>query len=112
MNSFNHYAYGAVLAWIYKSAAGISADPKAPGFKNIIMAPNPDLRLGFVKAEYKSAAGLIKSHWRYECTQMDWGMKWVWDFTIPEGATADVTLPGETASKRYTAGSYHVVRQL
>ncbi|MBR0240958.1 MAG: glycosyl hydrolase family 18, partial [Kiritimatiellae bacterium] len=106
MNSFNHYAYGAVLAWIYKSAAGISADPKAPGFKNVVMAPNPDKRVGFVKAEYKSAAGLIKSHWRYE------GDTWVWDFTVPEGATADVTLPGETASKRYTAGSYHVVRQL
>ena len=112
MNSFNHYAYGAVLAWIYKSAAGIAADPKAPGFKNIIMAPKPDTRIGFVKAEYKSPAGLIKSHWRYESTQMDWGMKWVWDFTIPEGATADVTLPGETTSKRYTAGTYHIVKDL
>ena len=39
-------------------------------------------------------------------------MKWVWDFTIPEGATADVTLPGETESKRYTAGTYHVVKDL
>ena len=106
MNSFNHYAYGAVLAWIYKSAAGISADPKAPGFKNVVMAPNPDRRLGFVKAEYKSAAGLVKSHWRYE------GDTWVWDFTVPEGATADVTLPGETASKRYTAGSYHIAKDL
>ena len=72
----------------------------------------PDTRIGFVKAEYKSPAGLIKSHWRYESTQMDWGMKWVWDFTIPEGATADVTLPGETASKRYSAGTYHIVKPL
>ena len=39
-------------------------------------------------------------------------MKWVWDFTVPEGATADVTLPGETASKRYTAGTYHIVKDL
>ena len=64
------------------------------------------------RREYKSAAGLIKSHWRYECNQLDLGMKWVWDFTIPEGATADVTLPGETESKRYTAGTYHVVKDL
>ena len=112
MNSFNHYAYGAVLAWMYKGMAGIAADPKAPGFRNIVMAPKPDPRVGFVKAEYKSAAGLIKSHWRYECNQLDLGMKWVWDFTIPEGATADVTLPGETESKRYTAGTYHIVKQL
>ena len=102
MNSFNHYAYGAVLSWMYKDMAGIAADPKAPGFKNIVMAPKPDRRVGFVKAEYKSAAGLIKSHWRYE------GGKCVWDFTVPEGATADVTLPGNAASKRYAAGTYHI----
>ena len=105
MNSFNHYAYGAVLAWIYRSLAGIAADPKSPGFKNVIMAPKPDRRLGHVKAEYKSAAGLVKSHWRYE------GEKWVWVFTIPDGATADVTPPGETAPRRYAAGSYTVRRR-
>lgn len=104
MNSFNHYAYGAVLAWIYKTAAGIAADPKAPGFANVIMAPKPDRRLGFVRAEYKSAAGLIASAWHYE------GDTWVWTFTVPAGATADVTLPGETASTRYGAGT-HVVRK-
>ena len=104
MNSFNHYAYGAVLAWIYKTVAGIAADPKAPGFANVVMAPKPDRRLGFVRAEYKSAAGLISSAWHYE------GDTWVWAFTIPVGATADVTLPGETASTRYGAGT-HVVRK-
>lgn len=102
MNSFNHYAYGAVLAWMYKEMAGIAADPNAPGFKNIIMAPKPDRRMGYVKAQYKSAAGLIKSAWRYE------GAEWIWDFTIPEGATADVTLPGETVSKHYKSGTYRL----
>ena len=98
--SFNHYAAGSVLAWIYKTAAGIAADPKAPGFRNVIMRPIPDRRLGFVKAAYRSAAGLITSHWRYE------GEKWIWEFTIPDGATASVTLPGETASVSYGPGSY------
>ena len=102
MNSFNHYAYGAVLAWIYKTAAGIAADPASPGFRSIIMKPVPDRRLGFVKAEYKSAAGLVRSAWRYE------GDKWIWDFTVPEGATASVTLPGETVAKTYVSGSYHI----
>ena len=102
MNSFNHYAYGSVCAWIWKTVAGIAADPAAPGFKHIVMAPVPDKRLGFVKAEYQSAAGLIKSAWRYE------GDKWIWEFTIPEGATASVTLPGETEAKEYAAGSYTV----
>ena len=104
MNSFNHYAYGAVLAWIYKTVAGIAADPKAPGFKNIVMAPKPDKRLGFVKAEYETPRGLVKSAWRYE------GDKWIWDFTVPAGATASVTLPGETAAKPYAAGTYHIER--
>ncbi len=100
MNSFNHYAYGCVCAWIWETAAGIAADPAEPGFKHIIMRPVPDKRLGSVTAEYKSAAGLIKSAWRYE------GDKWIWEFTVPEGATATVTLPGETESKDYAAGSY------
>ena len=102
MNSFNHYAYGAVCAWIWETVAGIAADTSAPGFKHIIMRPIPDKRLGFVKAEYQSAAGPIKSEWRYE------GDKWIWNFTVPEGATASVTLPGETFSKDYQPGSYSV----
>ena len=100
MNSFNHYAYGVVCEWIWETVAGISADVAQPGFKHIIMKPVPDKRLGFVKAEYKSAAGVIKSEWKYD------GDKWIWNFTIPEGATASVTLPGETEAREYTAGTY------
>ena len=100
MNSFNHYAYGAVCEWIWETAAGIAADPAQPGFKHIIMKPVPDRRLGHLEAEYNSAAGLIKSAWRYE------GDTCIWDFTVPEGATASVTLPGESTAKEYQAGSY------
>lgn len=102
MNSFNHYAYGVVCEWIWETAAGIAADPAAPGFRHIIMKPIPDKRLGYVDAEYQSAAGLIKSSWKYE------GDKWIWNFTIPEGATATVTLPGSLESKEYASGSYTV----
>ena len=102
MNSFNHYAYGCVCEWIWETAAGIAADPAEPGFKHIIMRPIPDKRLGHVSAEYNSAAGLIKSAWRYE------GDKWIWEFTIPEGAKATVTLPGESTSKEYGSGTHKV----
>ena len=102
MNSFNHYAYGCVCEWIWESAAGIAADPTQPGFKHIIMKPVPDKRLGHLSAQYDSAAGTIKSAWRYE------GDKWIWEFAIPEGATASVTLPGETISKTYEAGTYTI----
>ena len=94
MNSFNHYAYGAVLAWMYRTMAGISSDPKAPGFANIIMAPKPDRRVGHVKAEYRSPRGLVKSAWRYD------GDVWIWDFTIPAGATATVVTPDGKTEKR------------
>ena len=102
MNSFNHYAYGCVCQWLWETAAGIASDPAEPGFKHIIMKPVPDKRLGSMSAEYHSAAGLIKSEWKYD------GDKWVWTFTIPQGATATVTLPGETKSKDYKAGKYTV----
>ncbi|MGN0214402.1 MAG: family 78 glycoside hydrolase catalytic domain [Muribaculaceae bacterium] len=102
MNSFNHYAYGVVCEWIWETVAGIAADVAQPGFKRIIMRPMPDKRLGFVEARYKSAAGEILSSWKYE------GDKWIWTFTIPEGATALVTLPDEDQPKEYTAGTYTV----
>lgn len=51
MNSFNHYAYGCVCEWLWKTMAGISADTSEPGFRRIIMKPIPDRRLGFVNAE-------------------------------------------------------------
>ena len=104
MNSFNHYAYGCVCEWIWETAAGIAADPAKPGFKHIIMKPVPDKRLGHLTAEYNSAAGLIKSAWKYE------GEQWTWEFTIPEGSTATVTIPGESESKEYTAGTYKIVK--
>ena len=104
MNSFNHYAYGCVCEWIWETAAGIATALDKPGFQHIIMKPVPDKRLGYLKASYQSAAGLIKSEWKYE------GDQWIWDFTIPEGATASVTLPGETEAREYMAGTYQIVK--
>lgn len=104
MNSFNHYAYGCVCQWLWETAAGIAADPNQPGFKHIILKPIPDKRLGFVKAVYNSAAGPIRSEWKYK------GDQWTWTFSIPKGSTASVTLPGTTTSKEYSSGTYHIVQ--
>ena len=68
------------------------------------MKPIPDKRLGHVTAEYRSASGLIKSAWKYE------GDTWIWEFTIPKGVTATVTLPGEVKSKEYGSGTYKVTK--
>ena len=104
MNSFNHYAYGCVLAWLYKTAAGICADASDPGFRTVVMAPVPDRRLGHVPAEYRSAAGLVKSAWRYE------GDRWIWRFTVPAGARARVTPPG-AAERIFGPGDHEIVLQ-
>ena len=106
MNSFNHYAYGCVAEWMWETMAGIAADTAAPGFKRIIMKPVPDKRIGYVNAQYDSAAGKIISNWHYE------GDNWIWEFTIPDGAVADVTLPGETCSKEYGAGKHKVEKTI
>lgn len=104
MNSFNHYAYGVVCEWIWETAAGISSDPVNPGFKHIIMKPIPDKRLGSIEAVYNSVSGTIKSSWRHE------GDKWIWEFSIPDGCTASVTIPGESESREYISGDYKIVR--
>ena len=104
MNSFNHYAYGCVCQWLWETAAGINADPADPGFKHIILKPVPDKRLGHLEASYRSAAGLIESRWNFE------GDAWTWTFTIPEGTTATVFLPGEDGPEDYPAGTYTVRR--
>ncbi len=62
--------------------------------------------MGEVNAVYHSAAGTIKSAWRYK------GNEWIWTFTIPKGTTASVTLPGESTSQEYKAGTYTVRVQM
>ena len=104
MNSFNHYAYGAVLAWMYGTMAGIREDVASPGFKHFILAPVPDRRVGNVSAEYNSAYGAIRSSWAYGENGT-----WTWAFTIPANTTASVTVPGGE-TKEYSAGSYTIAR--
>ena len=98
MNSYNHYAYGAVCEWMFESMAGIAKDPKSPGFKHFFLAPRPDTRsedelpegqerITFVKASYKSASGLIKSAWNITDTKLTLNV------TIPENTSATVIFP-------------------
>ena len=61
MNSFNHYAYGACMDWVYETAAGIR--PAEPGFAKAIVAPVPDERMGWLEASIQTRNGLIRSGW-------------------------------------------------
>ena len=98
MNSFNHYAFGAVVAWLYRYAAGIDTLPDAPGFKNVIIHPRPDERMTHVRGEYDSAYGKIVSDWTR--TAGAFNLK----VTVPANATATVYLPGDANSKVTESG--------
>ena len=63
MNSFNHYAYGAVADWVYEEAAGIQ--PAEPGFAKIRIAPKPDERLEWLEASLETRHGLVRSAWSH-----------------------------------------------
>ena len=89
MNSFNHYAYGAVADWMYGAAAGINSDPDRPGFEHIIFRPVTDRRLDFVKASIDTRRGTVASEWRRENGRI----KYI--FTVPEGCGASVVIGGE-----------------
>lgn len=64
MNSLNHYAYGAIVEWMYRKMAGINPVTEAPGFRKVRIRPLTDMRLTHVAADYESAAGLIRSGWQ------------------------------------------------
>ena len=75
MNSYNHYAYGSVMDWVYTVAAGIRTDEDAPGFERAVIAPMPDRRLKWLEVSVKTRHGEICSKWvceeekiRYEIT--------------------------------------------
>lgn len=85
MNSYNHYAYGAVAEWLYRYAAGIDTQPDAAGFKAINLHPQIDRRLGHLDFDYDSPLGTITSHWAVT------GNRIVWRVVVPPNATAVVS---------------------
>lgn len=98
MNSFNHYAYGAVASWLYRTVCGIRYDENTPAYKHFEIAPIPSKQLGYAKARLDTRNGVIVSDWVYEddCVR--------YTFTIPEGTTATVTVDG--VSEELAAGRY------
>ena len=99
MNSFNHYAKGSVLGWMYRTMAGIRPGENG-GWRTFRLQPKADARIGWMKAEYRSRCGTVKSAWRYESG------KCFWHFEVPDGTEADVSVNGRT--QRYPAGKYDI----
>ncbi len=87
MNSFNHYAYGAVGEWLYRYAAGIDVDARAAGFHHFSLHPQFSRALGRAGATYDSVYGQIGSEWRYEGDHVQWTA------TVPANTSASIEVP-------------------
>ncbi|MBB5064250.1 family 78 glycoside hydrolase catalytic domain [Granulicella mallensis] len=101
MNSYNHYAFGSVMAWVYRRAAGIDTDATGPGYHHLTIHPHFDPALPQLHTEYDSAYGTIISDWQES------GHRFT--ITIPANTTATVTLPkGKTEEIGSGTHVYHV----
>ena len=88
MNSFNHYAYGAIGQWLYETVAGLQPDPNAPGYRHFFVAPKPGGNLTWAKAELETAHGTIGSQWHLEGSSA-----LVITAQVPPGTSATVVIP-------------------
>ena len=89
MNSFNHYAYGAIGNWLYTKVAGIQVI--SPGYKEFLIKPVLNEKLQFAEASYNSMYGVIKSRWELS------GKKIKLIVTVPPNTKADIYVPSENS---------------
>jgi len=99
MNSYNHYAYGAVADWIYRDAAGVDATPLDAGFHTVVLHPVFDTRLGSVAFDYTSSYGAIHSDWTVKGNSAEWHV------TIPANTTGWLSLSADEAAKYKLEGA-------
>ncbi|HEY0780640.1 MAG TPA: alpha-L-rhamnosidase C-terminal domain-containing protein, partial [Gemmatirosa sp.] len=87
MNSFNHYAYGAIGDWMYRTVAGLDGDPAAPGYKHILIHPHPGGGLTSASATLTTPYGAAGSAWRFVGDSFELAAR------VPANARATVRLP-------------------
>lgn len=92
MNSFNHFAFGAVAEWVWRNLVGLNPDEAHPGYKRFTIKPRLSKGLTWVKGSYKSIYGTIECDWRIEQGQF------YLQLTVPPNSTATVFLPVEENS--------------
>ena len=91
MNSFNHYAYGAIGDWMYRVSAGI--ETMGPGYKHILIQPHPSKKLSYSRATFESSYGTVSSGWERKDGKVVIKVK------IPANTTATIILPAASQDK-------------
>ena len=101
MNSFNHYSFGAVGAWIYNYSLGIERDENFPGFKHFVLKPEVDTtgNMTYAKGYYNSMYGRIESSWRVEKDAV------IYQCIVPANTTATLHLPATSVKKNIVEGN-------
>ena len=114
MNSLNHYAYGVIVEWIYRSVCGLQLTEERPAGAAVVLAPHPDARLGEAQTCVRLAGGTYEAGWKMD------GNRIRYTFTVPfdcelcfkaDRPLKDITLNGqqvleETLAVPFKAGSY------
>jgi len=85
-----HSCFPYIGGWFYRGLAGIRWDPEAPGFKNIILRPEPVKSVEWVKCSYQSPYGEIVSNWKLEKGSF------TYDIHVPANSTATIHLPADS----------------
>ncbi|MFC4122954.1 glycoside hydrolase family 78 protein [Nonomuraea zeae] len=85
MNSFNHYAYGAVGDWMYRTVGGLA--PGSPGYADIVVRPRPGGGITWATTAHRTPHGRVEIAWRQE------GAEFALDVVVPPNTRAEVHLP-------------------
>jgi alpha-L-rhamnosidase len=106
MNSYNHYAYGAIGDWMYRVISGVDTDTDGPGYKKIIIKPTIGGNLTYANATYQTPYGKLTSNWKIQGDILQL------DVEVPANTTATVYVPDYTVKEGYKteqigSGVYH-----
>ena len=96
MNSFNHYAYGAIGDWMYRVVAGLDTDEEQPGYKKIIIRPHPGGKLTNAAATLNTYYGKLHSGWKLENDKL------TLEVEVPANTTATVYIPAHPCARGST----------
>jgi len=92
MLSFNHYAYGAVVDWIYRNVGGVSPDPQAPGYQHVVLAPRPCTAITSASTSIAAELGTVSLDWSVQ------DQVFVADVVLPFGTSATLRPPASSES--------------
>ena len=116
MLSFNHYAYGAVIDWVYRHLAGLAPTREAPGYRRVLVAPRPVRGIDWARAAIETAYGRVAIDWRLEPggalrieLALPFGVTGVLDLPVTGASTVSVDGEPSAASATLGPGDHIVV---